>query len=136
MERGHNRALPVAQKLARATYSPGRDAGKVQIITPGDPPEMPAYLQRDDAAMDVWRETLPRVMATGVAEVDSSFLARYCMTEARCREILESGEMVTAAMMTMLRQHEELLGIAGPKSRIGRKPDGQSTNPFTRNGRR
>jgi hypothetical protein len=134
MERGHNRALPVADKAARGTFQPCRDAGKVQIIVPGDPPQMPDFLTAE--AEIVWQETVGRVMYAGVAEPDSSFLGRYCAMEALSRKALGQGEPIPAALMTALRQMEELLGIAGPKSRIGRVTDGKPSNPFARNGRR
>lgn len=134
MERGHRRALPVAEKIDRGTYSPGRDGHKVQIITAGDPPQMPDYLTPE--AEVVWQEVIGRVMSVGATEVDSGLVGRYCAMEALSRKTLGMGEPIPAAMMTALRQYEELLRIAGPKSRVGVKPDGQSANPFARNGRR
>lgn len=125
---------PVGTKLARGTFQPCRDGDKAQMIVAGDPPQMPEFLTA--AAEIVWQETIGRVMQVGVAEPDSSFLARYCSMEALSRETLGKGEPIPASIMTALRQMEELLGIAGPKSRIGRVPDGKSSNPFARNGRR
>jgi len=133
MDRGR-KAEPAGTKLARGTFQPCRDAGKVQIITAGDPPMMPDFLTPE--AEIVWQETIGRVMSVGVAEVDSALLARYCAMEALSRKTLGMGEAIPAAMMTALRQYEELLRIAGPKSRVGVKQDGQSANPFARNGRR
>ena len=121
-------------KLARGTFQPCRDGNKVQVIVAGDPPQMPDFLTPQ--AEIVWQETVGRVMQVGVAEPDSSFLARYCAMEALSRETLGKGDPIPASIMTALRQMEELLGIAGPKSRIGRVSDGKSSNPFARNGRR
>jgi len=121
-------------KLARGTFQPCRDAGKTQIVVSGDPPQMPEYLTAE--AEIVWQETVGRVMHVGVSEADSSLLGRYCAMEALSRKSLGSGEPIPASVMTALRQMEELLGIAGPKSRIGRVTDGKSSNPFARNGRR
>lgn len=135
MERGP-KPEPPGTKLARGTFQPCRDGDKVQIITPGDPPMMPDYLMDDPGAVDVWQETLPRVMAVGATEADSSILARYCAMEARSRETLRGGEPIPASVMTALRQYEELLRIAGPKSRVGVRTDGKPSNPFARNGRR
>jgi hypothetical protein len=140
---------PVGTKLARGTFRSDRDFGKVEITSSNAPPQVPdpvAMGEGEDgaevlpsltpAARIVWQETLPRVMHVGVAEPDSSFLARYCSMEALSRETLSKGEPIPCALMTALRQMEELLGIAGPKSRIGRVTDGKSSNPFARNGRR
>lgn len=95
---------------------------------------MPDYLTPE--AIDVWQETVGRVMTVGAEEVDSSFLGRYCAMEALSRDTLSKGDPIPASVMTSLRQMEELLGIAGPKSRIGRVTDGKSSNPFARNGKR
>lgn len=133
MQRGTKPEVPDT-KLARGTFRPCRDAGKVQIIAPGDPPMMPDFLTPE--AEIVWQEVIGRVMAVGVSEPDSALLARYCAMEALSRKTLGMGEPIPAAMMTALRQYEELLRIAGPKSRVGVKQDGQSANPFARNGRR
>lgn len=125
---------PAGTKLARGTFQPCRDAQKVQIIAGGDPPQMPEYLTAE--AEIVWQETVGRVMNVGVCEADSSLLGRYCAMEALSRKTLKGGDPIPASVMTALRQMEELLGIAGPKSRVGRVSDGQSSNPFARNGRR
>lgn len=125
---------PVGTKLARGTFQPCRDADKSQIIVAGDPPQMPEYLTAE--AEIVWQETVGRVMFIGVSEADSSLLGRYCAMEAISRKTLQGGEPIPSSVMTALRQMEELLGIAGPKSRIGRVSDGKPSNPFNRNGRR
>jgi hypothetical protein len=144
MQRGTKPEVP-ATKLARGTFRPCRDAGKVEISSSNDPPQIPDPVAIGDEeilptltpqARIVWHETLPRVMAVGVAEPDSSFLARYCSMEALSRETLSKGEPIPCALMTALRQMEELLGIAGPKSRVGRANNGKPANPFSRNGRR
>lgn len=133
MKRGR-KPETVDTKQARGTLQPCRDASKVQIIASDDPPQMPDYLT--PAAECVWEETIGRVMHAGVSETDSSLLARYCAMEAISRQTLQGGEPIPASVMTALRQMEELLGIAGPKSRIGRAPGGKPANPFNRNGRR
>jgi hypothetical protein len=125
---------PVGTKLARGTFQPCRDETKTQIIVAGDPPQMPDYLTAE--AEIVWQETIGRVMNIGVCEADSSLLGRYCAMEAISRKTLQGGEPIPSSVMTALRQMEELLGIAGPKSRIGRVADGKPSNPFARNGRR
>lgn len=135
MDRGR-KPEPAATKLARGTFQPCRDGTKVQVIAAGDPPMMPDYLGEDPEAVEIWQDTLGRVMSLGVCEPDSHFLARYCAAEAQARRVFKNDGQLTAPMLTALRQMEELLGIAGPKSRVGRKQDGQPANPFSRNGRR
>ena len=136
MQRGRKAETP-SEKKARGTLKPYRDAGKVEIVVPGDPPQMPDYLTAE--AICVWQEVLPRVMAAGVTEVDSALLARYCSLEALVRAAFKADdEPPPAAYLTVLRQHEELLRIAGPKSRVGvGVGDGaKSANRFARNGNR
>lgn len=106
----------VDTKLARGTFQLCRDGNKTQIIPSDDPPQMPDYLTPE--AEIVWQEMAGRVMASGVGESDSAFLARYCAVEAISRDTLSRGEAIPSAVMTALRQMEELLGIAGPKSRV------------------
>ena len=135
MKRGPKAETP-SQKLARGTFQPVRDGGKTEIIVPGDPPIRPDYLTAD--AIDVWQEVLGRVMAAGVTEVDSALLARYCSLEALVRKAFKADqEPPPAAYLTVLRQCEELLRIAGPKSRVGSggaADAAKSGNPFKRNG--
>jgi hypothetical protein len=128
--------MPPSEKLARGTFQPSRDAMKTEMIVPGDPPIQPDYLTPE--AILVWQEVLGRVMAAGVTEVDSALLARYCSLEALVRQAFSAGgEPPPAAYLTVLRQHEELLRIAGPKSRVGSGGAADATkpgNPFKRNG--
>lgn len=136
MKRGP-KAEPPSTKLARGTFQPVRDGLKTEIVVPGDPPIMPEYLTPD--AIVVWQETIGRVMSAGVTECDSSLFARYCSLEAEVRVAFKSGgELPSAAYLTVLRQHEELLRIAGPKSRVGGGgADGaKPANRFARNGAR
>ncbi len=134
MKRGR-KPEPPSTKLARGTLQPVRDGAKAEIIVPGDPPVQPDYLTAE--AIDVWQEELGRVMAAGLAEIDSSLFARYCSLEALVRQAFNSGgEPPPAAYLTVLRQYAELLGIAGRKSRVGKVTNDptQSRNPFSRNG--
>jgi hypothetical protein len=137
MKRGPKPESP-STKLSRGTFQPVRDGVKTEIIVPGDPPIQPDYMTAE--AIDVWNEVLGRVMAAGVTEIDSALLARYCSLEALVRKAFNAGgEPPPAAYLTVCRQYEELLRIAGPKSRVGSggKVDGaKSTNPFARNGAR
>lgn len=137
MKRGPKPETPTA-KAERGTLRPFRDDGKTELIVPGNPPIMPEYLTAE--AEIVWQEVLGRVMAAGVTEVDSALFARYCSLEALVRKAFNAGgEPPPAAYLTVLRQHEELLRIAGPKSRVsgGGAVDGKTSgNPFARNGHR
>lgn len=141
MKRGP-KAEPPSSKLARGTFQPSRDGGKTELLVPGDPPMMPDYLTAQ--AQDVWMELIGRVMAAGVTEIDSALFARYCSLEALVRQAFNAGgEPPPAAYLTVLRQHEELLRIAGPKSRVGsagggggKVDGGKPGNPFQRNGHR
>ncbi|SFK44296.1 hypothetical protein SAMN03159338_4263 [Sphingomonas sp. NFR04] len=136
MKRGPKAKAP-AEKAAAGTLRPFRDAGKTEVLVPGDPPAMPDYLTA--GAIDVWQEELGRVMAAGIAEIDSSLFARYCSLEALVREAFaEAGEPPPAAYLTVLRQYAELLGIAGRKSRVGKVGDDpiKNRNVFARNGAR
>jgi hypothetical protein len=134
MKRGPKPETP-STKLARGTFQPVRDGGKTEIIVPGDPPIRPDYLT--PGAIDVWQEVIGRVMTAGVTEIDSALLARYCSLEAEVRVAFKAGgDLPPAAYLTVLRQHEELLRIAGPKSRIG-SGGGNGAKPanrFARNG--
>lgn len=136
MQRGR-KPDPPSEKMARGTLQKVRDGLKVETIVPGDPPAMPDYLT--PGAIDVWQEELGRVMATGVAEIDSSLFARYCSLEALVRLAFEAGgEPPPAAYLTELRRMGELLGIAGRKSRVGKVTDDPTNNrsPFRNNGHR
>lgn len=136
MKRGPKADTP-SSKLARGTFQPVRDGGKTELIVPGNPPIMPEYLTAE--AVCVWEELLGRVMSSGVTEIDSALFARYCSLEALVRKAFNAGAPPPAAYLTVLRQHEELLRIAGPKSRVGSGgpvDGGKTGNPFARNGHR
>ncbi len=136
MQRGR-KPEPRSVKTARGTLQPVRDGQKTEIIVPGDPPVMPDYLTA--GAIDVWQEEIGRVMAAGIAEIDSSLFARYCSLEALVRQAFTANTgPPPAAYLTVLRQYAELLGIAGRKSRVGKVSDDptKNSNPFARNGHR
>jgi len=135
MKPGPKRKTP-AEKVAAGTLRPFRDAGLTELVVAGNPPIAPDYMTAE--AIDVWQEAIGRVMAAGVTEVDSALFARYCSLEALVRQAFAAGkEPPPAAYLTVLRQHEELLRIAGPKSRVGGgsgTDGGKPSNPFQRNG--
>lgn len=146
MKPGPKKQTPQA-KAKRGTARKDRDGAKaaggvavlgksdVSLVAAGEAPMMPDYLS--PAAQEIWQEELPRVMMTGVAEFDSSILARYCATEALVRAAFMAGEPPPAAYLVELRRTAELLGIAGPKVRTG-NPGGnaQKENPFAKNARK
>jgi len=135
MRRGPKPETPSA-KAARGTLQPVRDGVRTEIVVPGDPPVRPDYMTAE--AIDVWNEVIGRAMSAGVTEIDSAMLARYCSTEALLRAAFKAGgDPPPAAYLTVCRQYEELLRIAGPKSRVGGgggSDGGKPSNPFTRNG--
>ena len=85
------KAEPPATKGARGTLKPYRDDGRTELMVPGSPPAQPDYLTAE--AIDVWQEEIGRVMAAGVAEIDSSLFARYCSLEALVR-LVERWDLI------------------------------------------
>lgn len=142
MQRGR-KPIPASEKTSRGTFRPDRDAHKVQLVVDNDGPIMPDYmLPRDDEsslakiARSIWAELHPIVAAMGVAECDSALFARYCHLEADARALMVQGILPSNVKMTQLRQMEELLRIAGPKSRVGQQKGAGEANPFKQNGRK
>lgn len=134
---------PPSEKNKRGTFRDDRDAGKTEIrlAFTNNGPVMPDWMVvgEDDltvAARSIWDEIHPNVTALGVSECDSPLFARYCHLEASVRALMNSGQLPDMKVMTQLRQMEELLRIAGPKSRVNIKQAKQDDNPFKRNGKR
>lgn len=100
----------------------------MEIVGANDPPVTPDYLSPE--AQIVWQEEVARVMSVGVCELDSSIFGRYCSIEAVVRNVHANGQAAPAAYLTELRRMAELLGIAGPKSRVQKVDQGKSSNPF------
>lgn len=133
MNRGR-KPIPKEEKLKRGTLQPCRDGGRVVLTAPADPPVMPPYLTPE--AQDVWFEEIGRVVAAGMNELDSSFFARYCASEAALRKASLGGHVPPASFLGEVRKMSEALGICGPSSRVRSRPSGPSSgNPFGRNGR-
>jgi hypothetical protein len=87
-------------------------------------------------AQMIWSDEIGRVMAAGVAEADSSLFADYCELTALIRKAWKAEEAPPAAFLSEQRRRAEMLGIAGPKSRVIQVGDqSKSANPFKRNGR-
>lgn len=123
-------AGPPSQKLARGTFKPSRDGDLAEIVTTSDPPMMPDLTPEAEI---VWQQQLPRVMATGVVELDSEFFSIYCHLIAAIRKVHAVGDAAPASHYTEARRLSELLGIAGPKSRVGRTPPQKPvSNPFSK----
>jgi hypothetical protein len=143
MQRGR-RPIPASEKAARGTFRQDRDAHKVQLVVDNDGPVMPPHMVETEDENDltkiaraIWVELHPIVTALGASECDSSLFARYCYLEADARALMVQGILPSNGKMTQLRQMEEMLRIAGPKSRVaGAKPMGGDSNPFKRNGKR
>lgn len=127
---------------------PARAAAFAGIDKQPRAPIMPEYMATDPAlepARLVWDENLERVTANGCHEGDSDLFARYCSLEAWHRSYVgrwmagEEGfaDPPKAAFVESLRKMGELLGIAGPSSRLRMpaQPQGQG-NIFNRNGKR
>lgn len=136
MKRGR-KPEPPAVKAARGTFQPVRDAGRVELVVAGAPPQIPETGLTPEAEL-VWQEEISRVMAAGNTDLDSSLFADYCELTAMLRKAWREGVAPPAAYLTNARQMRELLGIGGRKSRVGVKPEGggAASNPFARNGRR
>lgn len=126
------KTLPVAEKHKRGTYQPCRDAGKVDIIGSDDPPAMPDRLS--PGAQMIWTEDLGRVMSSGVNELDSALFANYCELQAAIREAWAdpNGKPPPVGALVEVRKMAELLGIAGPKSRVQRLDNKAKGNRFAK----
>lgn len=137
MQRGR-RAIPAEEKRARGTYQPSRDADKLQLTLAAENtgPILPDMVKENEGALKVWEQLHHIVTAFGANEGDSNIFARYCMMEALARDTLSGGEMISAGAMNSLRQYEELLRIAGPKSRLTSRSAVADSNPFSRNGKK
>jgi hypothetical protein len=125
MRRGR-KPIPASEKAQRGTFRQDRDAHKLQIVASNDGPVMPVHMHESEdespfvtLARSIWVELHPMVTAMGVSECDSALFARYCFLEADARALMVQGVLPSTAKMTQLRQMEELLRIAGPKSRVG-----------------
>ena len=138
MKRGQ-KAIPIEEKEARGTVRADRDEGRMTLVVDNNGPVMPDYMivggENTELARRIWDELHPKVTALGIGECDSALFARYCCLEAATRAMLATGVLPRMANMTQLRQMEEMLRIAGPRSRIGNKTT-EPVNPFRSNGSR
>lgn len=133
MQRGPKAQLP-SEKKAKGTFQPVRDAGRVQIIEPMSTPQQPDWLNTE--AQEIWLDDVGRVkLAT---EADSNLFANYCTLQGAIVKAIRAGrEMPPMAAFAEVRKMQELLGIAGARSRVGIAPEGgKAGNVFARNGNR
>lgn len=137
--------------MARGTLQRCRDGVDTREIgSPAlalRPPEMPLEVA------DVWAEYIEAVVANGGRQCDAETFAEWCaMTSVlrRCRnsvidaeadrddEVRTQAAPAPASYVQQWRQLGELLGLAGPKSRLvpkgGAADAGKAANPFSRNG--
>lgn len=133
MQPGPKAQLP-SEKKAKGTYQPVRDSGRVEIIEPMSTPRQPDWLTAE--AQEVWLDDVGRSKL--VTESDSYLFANYCTLQgAIVKAIRSGGEMPPMAAFAEVRKMQELLGIAGARSRVGVAPDGgKAGNVFARNGSR
>jgi hypothetical protein len=135
MKRGRKPDLP-SVKAARGTFQPCRDAGKVEVIEPVGRMLQPDWLTA--AGEEVWMDDIGRVShGRLVTERDTTMFANYCNLQGAINMAWRAGEVPPAAHLMEARKMAEQFGIFGAKSRVKVGDDGgQSSNPFTRNGRR
>lgn len=140
MKRGRKPDTP-AQHAARGTVQPSRHSGHVEIlaagsvIEPGSLPARPDNLSED--ALAVWLDNIGRVSSTRMAtELDTDMFANYCRLQGAINSCWRSGEVPPAAHLMEARKMQEMFGIAGAKSRVGKLPEAPKANPFLRNGKR
>lgn len=131
-----------AQHVVKGTFQPVRHAGQIDImasgavIEPNALPVQPDWLTEAGAA--VWLDNIGRVSSTKMAtELDTDLFANYCNLQGAIVECARAQPYVPppAAYYTEVRRMQELLGISGAKSRIG-KVSTPTSNVFLRNGRK
>lgn len=144
---------PRQVKAARNTLQPVRDgaapvktaavAAPVAAVMTLVPPELPM-----DVA-DVWAEYVDAAVANGARQCDVEAFAEWCAMASVLRRARnapaedEQGNTITqatpapASYVAQFRMLGELLGLAGPGSRVTSKGvEAAKSNPFARNGRR
>ncbi len=132
MKRGVKSMTP-AEKTARGTFQPVRDAGTMTIIEPSALPQQPDWLTED--GRNVWLDNIGRVStARGAAELDSDLFANFCNLQGAIVKAWRLGEVPPVTALMESRKLMELLRIAGPSSRVMKVADGEKPvgNPFLR----
>jgi hypothetical protein len=130
MRRGPKPETP-SVKANGGTFRPHRDRFKVEAVTPSTLPVKPDWLSAPGEL--IWRENIARAATVGVTEHDTVIFTIFCNLTGEIAEAVRAGKAVSIAAQTEARRLGELLGLAGPKSRIMDNPaqDG-SRNPFAR----
>ena len=98
---------------------------------------------------DVWAEYVDAAVGNGLKQCDAETFAEWCAMAAVLRRARnapatdEEGREITqaqpapASYVAQFRMLGELLGLAGPGSRVVSKGvEAAKSNPFARNGRR
>lgn len=139
--RGAPKAHTPQQHVANGTLRRDRHGGQVEIMVggalfpPGALPVRPEGLSAQAEA--VWEENIGRVSSTRLAtEIDSDLFANYCRLQGAINDCWSLGDVPPAAHLMEARRMQELLGIAGAKSRVVKLSEPAKANPFLRNGRR
>jgi hypothetical protein len=131
MRRGPKPELP-SLKARSGTFRPHRDRFKVEILTSSTFPVKPDWLTA--AGQTIWDENIARAATIGLTEHDSVVFAIFCNLTGEIAQAMRAGKMVSIAAQTEVRRLAELLGLAGPKSRVimGNPPPEAGSNPFAR----
>jgi hypothetical protein len=137
---GGRKKDPRAVKAARGTVQPCRDGRTVTAVAIVEaptlrlvPPEMPMEVA------DVWAEYHDPAVSNGVKQCDAEAYAEWCTMAAFLRKARNAEESAPApaSYIAQFRMLGELLGLAGPGSRVVSKGvEAAKSNPFARNGRR
>jgi phage terminase small subunit len=131
MRPGPKPELP-SVKANGGTFRPHRDRFKVEVVASGALPAKPDWLSA--AGQTIWDENVARAAAVGVAEHDTVIFAFFCNLAGEIAQAVRAGKVVSVAAQTEVRRLGELLGLAGPKSRIiADNPVSEGArNPFVR----
>lgn len=115
MRRGPKSETP-SLKANSGTFRPNRDRFKVEIVTPSTPPMKPDWLSA--AGELIWHENVDRAATIGVTAHDSVVFTIFCNLTGEIAQTVWAGKVISIAAQTEARRLAELLGLAGPKSRI------------------
>ncbi len=131
---GHKPGLP-SEKMARGTYRPDRHGNIVELVEPDSMPARPDWLTPEGE--EVWMDDIGRVSAHRlVGEKDATVFGSYCNLMGAMIKAWRAGECPPIAAIAEARKMAELFGIAGARSRLKVAAQAETTNPFSRNGRR
>ena len=131
MRRGRKSETP-AVKANGGTFRPYRDRFKVEVLTSSALPVKPDWLSA--AGELIWDENVDRAAKIGVTAHDSVIFTIFCNLTGEIAQAVRAGKVVSIAAQTEARRLAELLGLAGPKSRVitGNSSPEAGLNPFAR----